>query len=113
MAKNVITTVKATVGESVYTKLLEFYKKPEMLEKVADRVISYHEKMKDFDLKKNLMINLVKFAVATNNWPPANRTGKVEEFIKSLGITAAERASIYEALFDKEGLKKAGIQIFR
>jgi hypothetical protein len=105
--------INKTIPEDVFNKLDTACKYQNYQVKVADMLFAYHDRTPDFSLKENLLINLVKSAVQSHKYNPAELTGKTEELIKSLGLDEDVRRMLYVALFDNQGIYAASIQIHR
>lgn len=103
------------IGAGPLAVLKEHSVDPSLLTSVASLVFNYHTRSQDFDLRKNMLVNLVKVVVQSKEYRKAAISGEAQQLVKALGIEEAERQSIYEALFDKSGIYKptALIQIYR
>lgn len=105
--------VNSLIGEDVFTKLKAGMAKGKDLSQVVSLVLDYHRHTSDFDLAKNMLINLIKTVVVSHEYHSSQLTGNCEVLIKSLGLTAEQRVMIYTCLFDQEGMYTPTIRIYR
>jgi hypothetical protein len=64
-------------------------------------------------IRVNVLISMIKSACLSHKLHPSKLSGAAERLIKSLGLDEPTRVMLYEALFDKEIIYKAGSVIYR
>jgi hypothetical protein len=108
-------TIQELIGQDVYDKLLESAADKGGVILDAENVIEYCKR--DVSLKDHVSINvliaMVKSAAISTNPHPSKVSGEAERIIKSLRVDEATRIRLYEELFDREGIYKAGSVICR
>jgi len=82
-------------------------------ESAARLIFMNYQRDKSKPLKENLYLALIKSAIQSQKYNAAEETGKCQELIKLLSVSAADRQFFYECLFDQGGLSGPGLRLFQ